>query len=100
MKKEDQKTIKQEYVDFFDSKKLHNTLALAALYLATFEILKSTLITNIRSFFFRLEADVMTKEMPAGYQKEMKKYFKVHSGKKDREYLACSDWLKDIEANK
>lgn len=97
MKQEDKKSFAYDYVKIFDSKNLYNNLALAALYLATFEILKSTIITNIIKFFSRLELDI-TKEMPIGSLEEMKGYLKKYAGKKDKDFLACCDWLRDVEA--
>lgn len=92
------KEITVEYAKFFDDKILSKNLALAALYLATFELLKSTIIVNIRSFFFRGENIDPAKKQPKAYLEEMDKYFERYVNKSDREYLACCDWLVEMKS--
>ena len=91
------KDLREEFIKFFDEKRLYKNLALSALYLATFEMLKSAIIENIRTFF-RTGEDDSKKEMPLRYKEIMKDYFKRYTGQKDWEYQACCDWLCNMEA--
>jgi hypothetical protein len=87
-----------EYEKFFDPKRLQQNLMLGALYLATFEVLKSIVIDDLISFFAIRHGDydqngkaLRTED----YRAELAKHgFKQHRD----EYRAACLWLKHINA--
>jgi hypothetical protein len=85
-----------ELEEFFNPKRLQQKLLLGALYLATFEVLKTIVVGNLIGFFafgdyYQDGNPVRTDE----YKAELAKHgFKQHRD----EYRACCHWLKDMEA--
>jgi hypothetical protein len=85
-----------EYAKFFDPKRLRQNLLLGALYLATFEMLKTIVVGDLIRFFCFGEYDQDGKPLRTDdYRAELAKFgFKQHRD----EYRAASLWLKHIEA--
>jgi hypothetical protein len=85
-----------EYEKFFDPKRLQQNLLLGALYLATFEVLKTIIIDDLVSFFAFGEFDQEGRPKKTGrYKAERDKHgFKQHRD----EYKAACLWLKDADA--
>lgn len=84
-----------EYEKFFDPKRLRQNLLLGALYLATFEVLKSTVIDDLVSFFSFGDYQDGKPAKSERYKAELIRYgFKQH---RDR-YRASCLWLKDMQA--
>lgn len=88
-----------EYEKFFDPKRLRQNLLLGALYLATFEMLKTIIIGDLISFFaFGVFGNFDQDGKPVRsdrYKSELAKHgFKQHHD----EYRAACLWLKHMEA--
>jgi hypothetical protein len=85
-----------EYEKFFDPKRLRQNLLLGALYLATFEVLKSIVIGNLISFFAFGDCDQDgNPRRTQHYRAELAKHgFKEHRD----EYKAACLWLTELEA--
>src|ERR1700722_164207 len=92
------RALKDKGDKFFDSEKLYNNLALSGLYLATFEILKSSIIHNTREFFSGFDKTATSKEMPAKYKGEAENYLKILQSKDKDIFLPCCQWLKKMGA--
>jgi len=91
-----QSKVPPEYEKFFDPKRLRQNLLLGALYLATFEMLRTIIINDLISFFAFGDHDQDGKPLRTErYRAELAKHdFKQHRD----EYKAACLWLKDIEA--
>jgi hypothetical protein len=91
-----QSKVPPEYEKFFDPKRLRQNLLLGALYLATFEVLKTIIIEDLISFFAFGNYDQDGKPLRTErYRAELAKHgFKQHHD----EYKASCLWLKDMEA--
>jgi hypothetical protein len=88
-----------EYEKFFDPKRLRQNLLLGALYLATFEMLRTIIIGDLISFFaFGVFGNFDQDGKPVRsdrYKSELAKHgFKQHHD----EYRAACLWLKHMEA--
>jgi hypothetical protein len=88
-----------EFEKFFDPKRLRQNLLLGALYLATFEVLKTIIVGELISFFaFGVFGNFDQDGKPVRsdrYKSELAKHgFKQHHD----EYKAACLWLKHMEA--
>lgn len=93
-----QEEVADYYKKLFDHEEVRNNLALAGLYLATFEVLKSIVVGNIRSFYafdFPDEKGEWDAEKIKSKQ-YLKATEKFYRSKKDGdEFRACGLWLVD-----
>jgi hypothetical protein len=86
-----------EYAKFFEPKRLQQNLLLGALYLATFEILKITVVDDLISFFAPVGGEYRDgKPIPTeAYRAALAK----HGLRQHRDpYRASCLWLQDVEA--
>jgi hypothetical protein len=93
-----QSNVPPEFEKFFDPKRLQRNLMLGALYLATFEVLKTIVVDDLISFFAIRHGDYDQDGKALrtdDYRAELAKHgFKQHHD----EYKAACLWLKGMEA--
>jgi hypothetical protein len=88
--------VPQEFEKFFDQKRLRQNLLLGALYLATFEMLKTIVVGDLIGFFCFGDYDQDGNPLRTDrYRAELVRFgFKQHRD----EYKAACLWLKHMEA--